>query len=142
MPAQLCAYQGTVTFNDVRIKGSLSVADIKEINSKTGILEATLRFPGDTLINAAGKTPIDKMAGHYRQIFLGFDKVDQFRVTKEDQTEFDAAPALAAEVTLPDNTGTEVWCINAICPHDNHTITGALLTVNVGAAVTGIKSGQ
>jgi hypothetical protein len=142
MPAaQLCAYQGTVTFNDVRIKGSLSVADIKEIASKTGILEALTRYPLDTPAAAVGKLPVDKLAGHYRQLFVGFDKVDQFKVTREDNTEFDAAPKIVAEVTLPDIVSGKAHCINVICPHpDGYVITGTQLVANAGT-LTGVKSG-
>jgi hypothetical protein len=103
-------------------------------------LEATKKYPADVTTT---NLPIDKMAGHYRQIFLGFDKIDQFKVTKEDNTEFDAAPPLIAAVTLPSNLGAQVWCINAVCPHpDGYTITGTNLAANVGSNVTGIKSGQ
>lgn len=95
----LCIFQGTTTFNNVSIKGSLTVADMKQIGSETGVLEALNRSPAElvapTYAPTALELPAVLMSGHYLQTFYQFDKIDMFKVSHKDNSAFDNTTDLA-----------------------------------------------
>lgn len=80
MPTFQSTYQGTTTFNNLVIRGCLTVDDLSTIKSKTGIIETSLRYKTDAGA-IASNLPVDKLSGNYMMTFAGFDKYDTFRVT-------------------------------------------------------------
>lgn len=93
----ICIFQGTTTFNNVSIKGSLTVADMKQIGSETGVLEPQNRSPAEsvapTYTPTLAELPQTPMSGHYLQTFYQFDKIDMFKVSHKDNSPFNDASA-------------------------------------------------
>lgn len=115
----LCIFQGTTTFNNVSIKGALTVADMKEIGSETGVLQAANRSPAEVVAAYSPTTtelPVTPMSGHYLQTFYQFDKIDMFKVTHKDNSAFDPtnpAMKITAAGVIPEPAAGKVYAVLA-----------------------------
>lgn len=127
------SWQGTQTVNNLVVNGSLTVSDIKQIQSNNGLISATNKYPSDVTpgVGVPTVTPFCVM----RERPVKTQKVLEFKLLQGDKSEFDAVLTVTSAGVIPNATTSEIYVICAKALVD--VPTGAIITTAPASMTNG-----